>query len=334
MGRGPTEKYYKVMNDLYIEGTLTCLKPEIIKKHISNEFPLVLNIEPTNACNADCFYCPRKTMIKAQGQSFMSLHVFKQIIDQVGSNQLIMLNLHKDGEPLLNNELPEMIEYAKQKNASKVIHLNTNGILINSKTGRKIIENGIDDITISIDAAYEKTYQALKNVKGLDKLEINIKKALKYRDEIGSSTIIRVKIMEFEKISTAEMELFHKKWQGIADEVQVTGVHDWGGEIDDVEITDEKALKRYPCALLWYMLAINSNGKVSVCNVDWNYSGVIGDIHDNSIHDIWNGQAIKKIRRNHLTGVWNKPDVCENCVVWVSVGDLKTHFESEKKFYE
>ena len=322
------------MNENYVEGTLTCLNPETIRKQISTKFPLVLNIEPTNACNAKCFYCPRESMINEQGQNYMSLNTYKKVIDQIGNNKLIMLNLHKDGEPLLHRELPEMVEYAKKMNAAQVIHLNTNGILINSKVGQKIIEKGIDDITISVDAAYETTYQKLKKIKGLDKLENNIKKALAYRDKIGSSTIIRVKIMEFEKISEAEMDLFHKKWQGVADEVQVTGVHNWSGEIDTVEITDEKTEKRYPCALLWYMLAVNSNGKVSICNVDWNYSGVVGDIHKNSIHEIWNNDVLKTVRRDHLKGVWNKPHVCKDCVVWVSVGDLSTYFESKKEFYK
>ena len=70
-----------------------------------------------------------------------------------------------------------------------------------------------------------------------------------------------------------EIELFFQKWSGIVDEVQVTGVHDWSGTIKNIRITDEQSKDRFPCTLLWYMMAINSNGKVSTCNVDWDYSG-------------------------------------------------------------
>ena len=331
MGRGPTKEYYIAMNENYVEGSLTNLKPEVIRKRITKEFPLVLNIDPTNACNAFCYYCAREQVIKEQGISTLSLETFKKIIDQVGNNKLIMINLHKDGEPLLNKDLPDMVEYALQKDAAEIIHLNTNGTLINNKTGRGIIERGIHDITVSIDASYEETYYKLKKLKNLDKLERDVVEAIEFRNSINSPTKIRLKIMEFQDVTKEEIDHFIKKWTGVADEVQVTGVHSWSGAIDGFEITDEKSEKRYPCALLWYALAINSNGAVSICNVDWDYSGVVGNIHEQTIKEIWNSDRLNEIRKAQLNGVWNVPKVCEKCVVWVSSGDQSEVF-LEKKF--
>jgi radical SAM protein with 4Fe4S-binding SPASM domain len=138
--------------------------------------------------------------------------------------------------------------------------------------------------------------------------------------------------MEFDDVKTDEIEFFREKWKDVADEVQVTGVHNWSGAIEGFAITDEQAPYRYPCTLLWYMLAINSNGKVSICNVDYDYSGVVGDIHKQSIKEIWNGELIKKIRLNQLDGIWNKPQICGGCVVWVSVGDMKDYLSSRDEF--
>ncbi len=333
MGRGPTKDYYRVMNESFVEGSLTCLKPEVVERRIATEFPLVLNIEPTNSCNAKCCYCPNGEVIKNQGVNFLKINDFKKIIDQIKQHKLIMLNFHKDGEPLLHKNLPDMVEYAKEKNAAEVIHLNTNGIMINTKIGRGIIEREIDDITVSIDAANENTYQRLKGIAGFDKLNESIEKAINYRDKIKSCTKIRVKIMEFDGIGKDEIGLFFEKWSDIADEVQVTGIHNWSGAFESVEVTDEQSTnERYPCALLWYMLAINSNGKVSTCNVDWNYSGVVGDIHNQSIKEIWNSESIRNIRRAHLNEKWDCPQVCRECVVWVSVGDMKEYLESRVEF--
>jgi len=332
MGRGPTQQYFKAMNSNYIEGTLTCLRPDVIKAKISTEFPLVLNIEPTNACNAKCYYCPRERTIQSQGENYLDFSIFRKIIDQISGHKLIMLNLHKDGESLLHHDLPEMVGYARKKDAAQIIHLNTNGTLINTKTGKSIIENEIDDITVSIDAAREETYQKLKKIKGLVKLEENIKKAIDYRNRIHSKTRIRVKIMEFDDVKTDEIEFFREKWKDVADEVQVTGVHNWSGAIEGFAITDEQTHDRYPCALLWYMLAINSNGKVSICNVDYDYSGVVGDIHKQSIKEIWNGDLIKNVRVNQLNGIWEKPHVCEECVVWVSVGNIWEFLQTRNEF--
>jgi MoaA/NifB/PqqE/SkfB family radical SAM enzyme len=212
------------MNENFVEGSLTCLTPAVIERRITTEFPLVLNIEPTNACNAKCYYCPNGEVVMNQGVSFLDINDYKRIIDQIKSHKLIMLNFHKDGEPLLHKKLPDMVEYAKEKNAADVIHLNTNGILINNKVGRGIIERGIDDITVSIDAANKNTYQQLKGIDGFDKLEESIEKIINYRDKIKSNTNIRVKIMEFDEIGKDEIDAFFERWSDIADEVQVTGI--------------------------------------------------------------------------------------------------------------
>lgn len=333
MGRGPTRKFYKDFAEEYVEGTLTCLQPKVIRERINTEFPLVLNIEPTNDCNAHCFYCPRKIMIADKGTNYMSFGDFKKIIDQIPpEHKLIMLNFHKDGESLLHKDLPRMVKYTKDQDVAKITHINTNATLINTRVGRGIIESGIDDITLSIDASFGDTYFKLKKLKGLETLEKNVREAIEYRNKIGSRTKIRAKIMEFGDVKREEVEHFVDKWTDVADEVQVTGTHSWSGAIDDMEVTDEKSHKRYPCALLWYMLAINSNGEVSTCSVDWNYSGVVGNVHEKSIKEIWNDERIREIRRNQLEGVWNDPGVCDECVVWVSVGDMWDYLKSRKEF--
>lgn len=332
MGRGPSQEYYKNMNDNFVKGSLTCLKPAVIKRRISKRFPLMLNIEPTNACNAKCFYCPREITAKKKGINFIDFGLYKKIIEQVGDNKLIMLNLHKDGEPLMDRNLPEMIQYAKEMEAAEVIHFNTNGILLDSGVAKGVLEAGVDDITISIDAANEDTYQRLKRRKGLKQLEDKVEQFVDFRNSIDSPTFIRVKIMEFDGVSQKEIELFNKRWTGIADQVQVTGVHNWSGGIESLQITDEQTDQRFPCALLWYLLAINSNGEVSVCNVDWNYSGVVGDVKTQTIEEIWNGKEIRSFRRAQLKGIWNCPEVCEKCVVWTSVGDLWKFFNTKSEF--
>lgn len=333
MGRGPTRTYHQVINESYVEGTLTCLKPEIIKDQVNIEFPLVLNVEPTNACNLRCTCCPRERTVLHQGTNFMPLETFKRIIDEAsGYKQLIMLNLHKDGEPLLHKQLPEMVAYAQKKKVAKIIHLNTNGTLLHTRRGQRLLESGIDDITISIDAALPETYLNIKRRHNLEALNQAIESFIDHRNRIGANTTIRVKIMEFEGVTPEEIKIFHDRWRHLADQVQVTGAHDWSGAIEDLTITDETSPVRYPCALLWYALAVNSNGKVSICNVDWDYSGVVGDIRAKNLHQIWNCRDIRKVRRQHLNSNWSFVAVCNLCVVWTSVGDLKSYLQSRTEF--
>jgi len=311
-----------VLNKYFTKGSLTCLKPEVIQRRIAADFPLMLNIEPTNACNSRCRHCPRELNVEKHGVHFMRMDLFQAIIDQIAPYRLLMLNFHKDGEPLLHPQLPEMVAYAKEKACAEILHLNTNGILLDSDVGRGIIAAGIDDITVSIDAAREVSYRNLKRVSGLRRVEAGVQAIIDYRNEIKGPTVIRVKIMACEDITPAEINLFRERWEGVADQVQVTGMHNWGGALEEITVTDQKSSTRYPCALLWYLLAVNSNGLVSKCNYDWNYSGVVGDIRNQSLTEIWRSPAARHGRRAHLQGRWDYNDVCAGCVAWVAFGDL------------
>ena len=60
-------------------------------------------------------------------------------------------------------------------------------------------------------------------------------------------------------------------------------------------------------------MAINSDGTVSACCVDWKRKLIVGNAKDNSLVDIWNGQRYNNLRIKHLKGRRNKIAYCKNC---------------------
>lgn len=333
MGRGPTAAYHKDMADGYIKGTLTCLNAEYIKSRINTGFPLVLNIEPTNDCNLSCYLCPRNKGARKVG--YMDFVLFKKIIDESKEHgKLRMINFHKDGEPLLHPDIYKMIKFAHNAKVAQTLHLNTNGLLLDKKRCENFLDSGIDDITVSIDAARRSTFKKIKGADLLKRVELNVQQLFELKSKMKLiKPFIRVKIMEFKDITRDEIDEFVKRWSGIADDVQVTGAHNWSGAIRDLEITDEIRERRYPCVLLWYMLAVNWDGKVSCCNVDWNLTAVVGDAAREILHDIWNGPRIKELRRAELVGNHALAQVCKECVVWAGGEDLADYFIRKKEFY-
>jgi len=335
MGRPPTKKYHKNMNEAYLYGTLTCLNANYIKDNINTDFPLILNIEPTNHCDLECYLCSRKKAIELGKKKLghMDFNFYKKIIDECSNyRKLTMLNMHKDGESLLHPRIFDMIRYAKMMDVAESIHMNTNGVALNKKNAYKYLLSGIDDITFSIDAARAESFRRIKGKNILDKVEKNIMKFIDYRNDMGLvEPFVRVKIMEFADISKDEINEFFDKWQGVADAVQVTGVHNWSGSAD-VDITDETLDIDCPCPLVWYSLAINWDGRASICSVDWDCSTVVGDVNNSSIHKIWNGEKIKKMRSLELFNRENRPVTCKDCVLWSCVGDMQDFFSSKTNF--
>lgn len=265
----------------------------------------------------------------------MTWEMYTRIIDEISNyDQLMMLNFHKDGESFLHPRFMDMVRYAKKRDVAKVIHVNTNALCWTDKVIDELLDSGIDDITISLDAAWKETYKKHKGIDCLEKVEARIRRFYERRKQLGlSHPFVRVKIMEFGDISEEEIKDFFNKWQGIADMVQVTGIHNWSGEIKSLTVTDETSPVRYPCVIMWYALVINWNGEATLCSVDWNTEINVGDLNKQTINGIWNSNKVKDARRSQIEKQYDKYEVCKSCVVWVSIGDLTDWLTEKKEFY-
>lgn len=98
----------------------------------------------TNKCNESCKFCYRK-LCKDN-----TLEENKRIIDN-----LMQISVEKvsfcGGEPLLYDDLFELVKYIRQKNSSIKLAITTNGKVINDTLLKKIIEN-FDWLTLSLDS--------------------------------------------------------------------------------------------------------------------------------------------------------------------------------------
>ena len=76
--------------------------------------PYRIFIEPTNRCSLRCLQCPVGVGQLDKPKKDMSVNEFRKIIDKFGS-RLMILNLYGLGEPFINDDIFDMIEYAKSK---------------------------------------------------------------------------------------------------------------------------------------------------------------------------------------------------------------------------
>jgi radical SAM protein with 4Fe4S-binding SPASM domain len=67
------------------------------------------------------------------------------------------------------------------------------------------------------------------------------------------------------------------------------------------------------CSVIFYAMAVNSDGTVSACCPDWDQKLVIGNLAKNSLQDIWNSPAMLTLRRQHLEGSRGSNPVCRDC---------------------
>src|ERR1041385_8744612 len=119
--------------------------------------PVCLYLETTNRCNLLCTTCPR-TYEELEPPADMSWGLFTSIVDQ--SPSLVRAVLHGVGEPMLVKNLPRMVRYLKDRGI--YVLFNTNGTVLNERNGRALIDAGLDELRVSLDAANAKSYLAIR----------------------------------------------------------------------------------------------------------------------------------------------------------------------------
>jgi MoaA/NifB/PqqE/SkfB family radical SAM enzyme len=119
--------------------------------------PVCLYLETTNRCNLLCTTCPR-TYEELEPPADMSWALFTRIVDQLPAIERAVL--HGVGEPMMVKNLAQMVRYLKDRGT--YVLFNTNGTLLNEKNGRALIDAGLDELRVSLDAANAKSYKAIR----------------------------------------------------------------------------------------------------------------------------------------------------------------------------
>jgi MoaA/NifB/PqqE/SkfB family radical SAM enzyme len=142
--------------------------------------PVCLYLEVTNRCNLLCETCPR-TFEDLEPPADMSWELFTAIVDQVPNVARVVM--HGVGEPMLVKNLPNMIRYLKARGIYTLF--NTNGTLLTPRKQRELIETGLDELRVSLDAADAKTFLAVRGKDFFDRIVRNISSFTNLQNSMG-----------------------------------------------------------------------------------------------------------------------------------------------------
>lgn len=149
---------------------------------IASTPPVCLYLEVTNRCNLLCETCPR-TFEDLEPPMDLSMEMFTKIVDQVPNVKRVVL--HGVGEPMLVKHLPDMIRYLKKRSGVHVL-FNTNGTLLAPKKQREIIETGLDELRVSLDAAEAATFLKVRGKDMFDRIVRNVSSFTNLQRAIGA----------------------------------------------------------------------------------------------------------------------------------------------------
>jgi radical SAM protein with 4Fe4S-binding SPASM domain len=308
-----------------LKATASLLVSHLLRTPVVWGRPVSIFIEPVSRCNYQCPLCPIGARELKRELGTMSLDNFKIVLDNIGP-QVRTLALWNQGEPTINDALPEMIRYAHDRDIYTMVASN-GSLLLRRNLINRLIESGLDELILSIDGLTQETYQVYRIGGYLQTVVDGMKTLRKRRDELGSATPRIVMQWLPMKHNEHEIPFLHRKaeeWG--ADSIEIKTTQIYSDEQAEKFLPGMKELTRYErkgkrwetrrsyqsCKRLWLSTVIDWSGNVVPCCFDKDEDFVLGNALMEDFEEIWSGAAYNQFRNTLLTQ-GRVLDMCQNC---------------------
>lgn len=242
----------------------------------------------------------------------MPWEVFQKVADECAQHAHNLVRLSSAGEILMHPKAVQMIEYLLEKKQDKNVALTTNGSLLDPEKSLRLLKAGIRSIEISMDASDKQTYEAIRVGLSFEETLCNVRELVRLRNEGGYDTRLMVSIIE-QDANKERLDEITAFWENIVDVVLVRKLLAFGGLVERRTTAAAYLPKETPCPFLWERMLIDPAGNARGCVNDIMGRGIVGNVLEKSIAEIWRGEPLATWRQMHLEGKKQNVPVCEGC---------------------
>ena len=308
----------------------------------------MLDLVPTRRCNLRCVGCVH---YGGGEPDDLSLALFKSVLAE-SAPWAVQYRFCSLGEPLLNPDLPEMLELAAR--AGIGCNVMTNGTLLTAELAEFLIRKArLDILTFSIDGATAETCERLRRGLRFDQLLEGVAAAVEAKRKHGATrpviqanaVAMRDNIEEFPDLirlaARAGIEDLNVHYLTVEGEVglenSLFGVAELQRNVFDEckrvaenvgvvlhlppDIADASFRKR--CFLPWDTLIIDTDGSARMCYFSWE-ERVGNVIEDGGIRAVWNNLLYQRVRETIESGCPHYR-YCRHCGYRVGYSSVEAH---------
>ena len=146
--------------------------------------PLSITMDTTHRCNSRCKTCYFSLpSFKPKGRD-MTFDEFKCVAGKL-QNYSGRLALSCEFEPLLHPDIEQIILASKVLAKTWKIRVNTNGIMLSEAISKALIESGVAEIYVSIDAPSNEMNSKIRGSKTLPRIIKELKKMAALKKDAG-----------------------------------------------------------------------------------------------------------------------------------------------------
>ncbi|MBI1788168.1 MAG: radical SAM protein [Acidobacteria bacterium] len=270
--------------------------------------PVEYIVETTAKCNLYCPMCPRET--HKQPKADMAQEIFERLVRESASSaeHMMLIGL---GEPFMDPHIFDRIEYCERHRISTL--LSTNGTFLDEATARRLLDTPLQHITLSFDGATKESFEFYRKGARFEKVRDNFVRFARMKKERGARMQVVVQMVRMER-NAGEVDDFIRFWSGTpgVDQVRI--------KEDETNLMRPDAGHRaeewkHPCHYLWRgPLYVKQDGNVYPCCQSYMLDGApAGRLDTQSLAEIWNGDAMQRMRHLHARGRAGEIDVCSRC---------------------
>ena len=286
-----------------------------------NGMPVSISAELTNNCNLSCPHCSSGSGLMGRKRGFMDIELFKKVIKELNP-YLYYVNLYFQGEPMLHPQFFSFVVNC-QKPYSVV---STNGHFLSEEHSEQIVGSGLNKLIVSLDGMDQETYSTYRVGGSVNRVIDGLKNVARAKKKHNSSLKIEIQFLvsRFNEHQIPEVRQFARSVHALLGLKSMQILNK-----EDIEswMPSDRRFRRYKikegeyviknslpdsCARLWFNPVITWDGKVLPCCFDKNAEYIMGDLNQDSFHEIWTGPRYRIFRKSILSGRY-MIEMCRNC---------------------
>ena len=287
--------------------------------------PYVVGFWTGDICNFKCKYCEHSLGREAYNinkhiiPQMMKWNIFTKAADGLKDfpSPIKKVLFSSIGEPLLNKNLSDMVRYVKGIGVTNECEIITNASLLKHELSEKLIDSGLDRLCVSIQGVTTRKYKEISQV-DLDYDNLVNELSYFYKYSRGKCKV-HIKTVDI-ALGDGEEDIFYETFSKISDTINIDNVIESFRDVDYSEIIYDKNKGLYDgyqnhrlvCAPVFYTLYILPDGQITTCCTP-PYPVILGNIHDESLVDMWNGHKRTNLLKMQLSGDRMKHSVCRSC---------------------
>ena len=276
------------------------------------DFPRRVLFEMTSICNTICLMCPQVNLKRKLVH--MDKEKYKKVIDELDSYGLEGLWLYHFGESLGHPDFKELIEYVNTKSNLGYIWLSTNGILLDRMLIKFLIKSSLGYINFSLQSISVENYKKIAPRSPAEKILSNLNDFIELKSAmIGSKPFFRLQIIE-QHNTVDELDMFLSRYFDKCDLISINMLEHTDIAFNKKGVSLRVHQEKSKCKRLSRDDGfINSDGSVTICDNAYNNELDMGNIWDDTLYNLWNGEERKRILNMNTEGtLWDVP-LCSAC---------------------